>query len=88
MSVCDGQFLYQKASPTQSLVASMLCALGVYDHTSIMNDMKIYFQIISMSKRRFEKKINSEVQWDFKRRVGVVLCWNCLMQCDRIFREA
>lgn len=39
-----------------------------HDHTSIMNDMKIYIE---------RKKINSEVQWEFECRDGVVLWRRC-----------
>lgn len=50
--------------------------MRLHDHTSIMDDMRIYFQIISMSKRRFRKEINSEVQWESVKVGKALYCYD------------
>lgn len=72
LSTCDG-------APVMNFQAShaipLMRLLCVYDHTSIMNDMKVYFQIISLSKLCFMKKKQLRSSMGIrerKSRVGVV----------------
>lgn len=62
------------AAPTQSSIDAMLC---VYDYTSIMNDMKVYFQIIFFRVKKNQLRSSMGIR---ESRVGVV-CRRAGMWC-------